>query len=75
MRPSLNGAWDSEKAKRIVNASGLTRKHIAEQLRISVRTLTGNLNGKSPSPQTVKLLAQLLGREESAFLLSKRKSA
>lgn len=62
--------WDAKRAKKAISDSGFTRKHIAKELGIAVSTLTKNLNGRPPNIQTVKLLAQILGRAEDYFFTS-----
>lgn len=74
MRVGLSGSWNYKEAKKLVQASGYKRSWIADQVGISTVTLTAILNGRPTSPQTVKLLAQVLGCTEDDLLLEKKAS-
>lgn len=66
MKTKKEIAWDHQKAHELVKLSGLKNWKIAEGIGISEKTLTNILYGlQSPSVPVVKLLAQVLGCEES----------
>jgi transcriptional regulator with XRE-family HTH domain len=74
MRRTLKDRWDGEHVKALIRSSGLRRKWIAEKIGVEASTLTQILNGRSPSLQTAKLLAQVLKCSEEALLKEEKAS-